>query len=395
MNLPIESLINIALLTPIDDDPADKNCRWGAPLILWGDPGGGKSDRTRQACASVALDLAMLFLSTAQPEDLGGIPMQDGKGGVTTHLAHPGINALIEAKRGVIFIDELTCARPAVQGAGLSVVRDRIIANKYLPGGIRILAAANPPENAAGGWELALPMANRMMHVAMPKKPSAKEWAAWRIGRSNNSAATIEEGEAIVRSAWPSVFPLYQSLFASFIDKLGDDMLTLIPPEGHPNRGRAWPSGRTWAMATNLAATCKALNKEALILDCIAACVGTGPASEFAEWVAKVDMPDPEKMLKDGWTPDKRRLDICFAAYGQAVAWTLAKTNKDERAQWAERAYVLLTDGWKSHGLVDIVGAAVIPLVKAGYHTHYSPAMALVSKDLLGKLGDKFVDYIK
>jgi AAA domain (dynein-related subfamily) len=393
MDIPVETLIAISLLTPMDD-PYTVDCRWGAPLILWGSPGIGKSDRVRTASHAVGLEVGELFLSTAQPEDIGGIPIPNGKGGVTTHFAHPGVQNLIECKKGVIFVDELTCARPAVQGAGLSLVRDRILANQHLPGGVRIVAAANPPEEAAGGWPLALPMANRLMHFDMPK-PSPDEWASWRMGNATAEVISAAEGEDEIRKHWSDKFPLYQGLFAGYIKSVGPDKLLAIPRDGHRDRGRAWPSPRTWDMATNVAATCDALGRKELQIEFVAACVGAGPAAEWAEWVSKANMPDPEAMLKDGWTPDKRRLDICFAAYGRAIAWTLARPDKDERTKWAIRAWVLLTDAWKKHSMLDAACAAAVPLMRAGFTTKHSQPIDAVSREIIAKFGDKIGFFVR
>ena len=113
MDTPIELLISIALLTPMGN-PLEENCIWGAPLIFWGSPGIGKSDRVRQASHAIGLDVAEFFLSTALPEDLSGIRMQDVKGEPFTDFPHSGVNRIIKKKAGVIFVDELTCARPCL-----------------------------------------------------------------------------------------------------------------------------------------------------------------------------------------------------------------------------------------------------------------------------------------
>jgi hypothetical protein len=361
--------------------------------MLWGDPGGGKSERIIEACNDAGLAAEPLFLSTAQPEDIGGIPISDGEGDVTTAFANPLVKSIIKAKRGVIFVDELTCARPAVQGAGLSVVRDRIIANNRMPGGVRVIAAANPPESAAGGWTLAPPMANRLMHFSIAK-PDNDEWAKWRMrGIQRKNVANVNE-EDVVRAKWPDVFPKYCALFAGFIKSTSPDRLHKMPKEGHPDRGRAWPSPRTWAMATNVAATCAALDLEAHRLEFISACVGDGPAAEWAEWVEKANMPTAEEVLSGKWAPDKRRLDICFAAYNQAIAWTVARPDKEERTKMAVKAYGALTDAWKKHALLDVACAATSPLLRAGFTTRHSPAMDAAARELLAKLGDKMAHFV-
>ena len=39
---------------------------------------------------------------------------------------------------------------------------------RRLPAGVRVVAAANPPDEAADGWELAAPLANRLVHLDWP-----------------------------------------------------------------------------------------------------------------------------------------------------------------------------------------------------------------------------------
>jgi hypothetical protein len=395
MDIPVETLVRVAILTPMDDDPTDPDCRWGAPLMLWGPPGAGKSERITEAGNDAGLRVEPLFLSTAQPEDIGGIPMSDGEGDVTTVFANPLVKTIIKAKRGVIFVDELTCARPAVQGAGLSVVRDRIIANRRLPGGVRIIAAANPPEEAAGGWTLAPPMANRLMHFNVAK-PNNDEWAAWCMRGAHRRVISDRNEEDTIKLRWPDVFPKYCALFAGFIKSTTPEKLLSVPKEGHPDRGRAWPSGRTWALARNVAATCAALGPdiEKLRLEFISGCVGDGPAAEWAEWVEKANMPSAEDVLNGRWAPDKRRLDICFAAYNQAIAWTLARPDKEERTKMAIKSFNVLTEAWKKHSLLDVACAATTPLLKAGFTTKHSPAMDAASRELLAKLGDKMAHFV-
>lgn len=397
MDTPVESLLSTALMTPMDD-PNKESCRWGAPILIWGPPGIGKSERIEQASEAAGLDISTLLLATMQPEDIGGIPYPDGADGLKMYLADAGVQALIKAKRGVLFLDELTCARPGVQGAGLGVVWSRKMAGQRMPGGVRVVGAANPTEEAAGGWSLALPMANRFMHFELTSV-DVDSWATWFFGEGAIAELTVEEGELLIRARWGDVFPRYKGLFVGFMKAMGKDMLLNIPAEGHIDRGRAWRSPRSWVMAARAAATCEILGRKASVLDLIGACVGEASAGEWNTWVAKADMPDPEKMLKDGWTPDKRRLDICSAAYGQAIAWVLAKPNKEarereERAKWAERAWGLVTDGWKTHKLPDITGVAAMSLVKAGYHTRHSPAMALACRDFIAKLGGSFANSI-
>ena len=75
---------------------------------------------------------------------------------------------LAEAGEGVAFFDEISTAPPAVQAALLRVVLERTVGDLRLPDGVAVVAAANPPDQAADGWELSAPLANRFCHLDWP-----------------------------------------------------------------------------------------------------------------------------------------------------------------------------------------------------------------------------------
>ena len=88
--------------------------------------------------------------SIREPSDFAGLPVViDG----AVQMAPPlWARQLADARQALLFLDELTTAPPAVQAAMLRVVLERVVGDLVLPEGIRV-AAANPPEEAADGWE--------------------------------------------------------------------------------------------------------------------------------------------------------------------------------------------------------------------------------------------------
>lgn len=64
---------------------------------------------------------------------------------------------LHEAGAGYLFLDELSTAPPAVQAAMLGVALERRVGDLVLPRAVQVVAAANPPERAADGWDLSPP----------------------------------------------------------------------------------------------------------------------------------------------------------------------------------------------------------------------------------------------
>src|SRR5204862_8275965 len=80
---------------------------------------------------------------------------------------------LAHAGRGIAFFDEISTAPPAVQAALLRVVLERTVGDLALPDAVAVVAAANPPEQAAEGWDLSAPLANRLCHLAWQTEPRA------------------------------------------------------------------------------------------------------------------------------------------------------------------------------------------------------------------------------
>ncbi len=381
----LEKLLSIAMLAPMDD-PHSPRCRWGAPILFWGPPGIGKSGRVEQAGANVGLPVETLYLSTLQPEDLSGIPMQDPQtGGARRVCDLPQILNLIEAKKGILFLDELTTARPAVQGAGLGVVYNRKVAGKSLPGRVRVVGAANPPEEAAGGWNLAPPMANRLLHFSVGV-PDVEEWTAWLLGNSNEEVIPVEQGEEVVTSSWNEHWSKVCGLSAGFMRR-NPRLLYNMPKQGHKDRGRAWCSPRSWEVALRCIATANALGLSEYGTDLLTASCGEGPAKEWVEWLAYANLPDPKDMLEKGWRADKRRLDVAYAAYSAAIGYTLGKKDKDEQKKYAIMAWTLLRVAVEDN-LADLALAPAASLMHAGYTTKAGPEMQAVCRSVIARFGE-------
>ncbi|MFF4624534.1 VWA-like domain-containing protein [Nonomuraea jabiensis] len=133
------------------------------PVILWGAPGTGKTSSVLALGARLGLPVEVVVGSIREPSDFSGLPvLRDGG----TWFAPPRwAERLAEAGHGLLFLDELTTAPPAVQAAMLRVVLERTVGDLTLPDEVRIVAAANPPDQAADGWDLSAPLANRLIHL--------------------------------------------------------------------------------------------------------------------------------------------------------------------------------------------------------------------------------------
>ncbi len=388
----LEELLSVALLTPMTD-PRDEDCRWGAPTLLWGPPGIGKSGRVEAVGEMTGLPVGTVYLSTHQPEDISGVFVPDGKGGVMTVCTLPQVNMLITAGKGILFLDELTCARPAMQGAGLGTVQERFIAGRRLPGRVRVLAAANPPEQAAGGWNLAPPMANRFIHFEVGC-PSTEDWNTWLLTGDAGGALPMQESERLVAETWGEVWPRIRGLGAGFqrhyqsVTSGKENLRTLyhMPPMGHPDRSRAWASPRSWNVALRCIATATCLNRTDLITELLSACVGRSYAAAWAEWVARANLPDPKDVLENGWAPDRNRLDVAFAVYSSAVTYALDKKDRAEQRKYVILAWKLIASAIK-HKLADLALSPASSLMKAGFTTKAGEDINAVAREAIAHFG--------
>ncbi|MEM7274071.1 MAG: MoxR family ATPase [Actinomycetota bacterium] len=263
------------------------------PVLLWGSPGTGKSSVVRDLAAAMDLPCEVVIASIREPSDFAGLPIVVD-GGV--RFAPPTwATSLAEHGRGLLFLDEISTAPPAVQAALLRVVLERTVGDLLLPPDVVVVAAANPPDQAADGWDLSAPLANRFCHL---------DWVV--------EAATVSEGLA-AGFASPTVPELppaadgdrpspgarrARAEVAAFL-RLRPGVVA-APPTDRAAAGRAWPSPRTWEMAADLLWASRAAGVSTEVRTAlICGSVGDGPGTEFLAWLADLDLPDPEAVLAD------------------------------------------------------------------------------------------------
>src|SRR5919206_1522423 len=141
------------------------------PVLLWGAPGTGKTSAIRAMAEAMGWPCETVIAAIREPSDFAGLPVVRG---TEVHMAPPRwAQRLAGAGRGVLFLDEISTAPPAVQAALLRVVLERVVGDLDLPEGVVVVAAANPPEQAADGWDLSAPLANRFVHLDWTVEPAA------------------------------------------------------------------------------------------------------------------------------------------------------------------------------------------------------------------------------
>ncbi|WP_370414253.1 AAA family ATPase [Streptomyces fradiae] len=303
------------------------------PVLLWGEPGIGKTAALHQLAESLDLPLTTVIASVHEPSDFSGLPIVgDDPAEQGVPLAPPDWAVrLVRAGRGLLFLDELSTATPAVQAALLRLVLERRIGSLQLPPGVRIVAAANPRASAADGWELSAPLANRFVHLQWTHDPEV---------------VVRGLGGTWPRATLPRLDPELLPGAVDFARRAVTGLLTARPtlvhrlPGSETRKGGAWPSPRSWDMTLSLIAFATAAGATRDVLaQLVRGTVGDGPGLELLAWIDRMDLPDPEVLLADPAGAElPERGDRRQAALEGVVA---AVNARPDRARW-DAAWELL-----------------------------------------------------
>ncbi|WP_326785022.1 AAA family ATPase [Streptomyces sp. NBC_00151] len=303
------------------------------PVLLWGEPGIGKTAALTQLAETLDLPLTTVIASVHEPSDFSGLPvLGDDPAEQGVPMAPPDWAVrLVRAGRGLLFLDELSTAPPAVQAALLRLVLERRIGSLQLPPGVRIVAAANPRSSAADGWELSPPLANRFVHL---------QWA------HDHDVVVRGLGGTWPRATLPRLDPHRLPEAVDFARRAVCGLLAARPglvhrlPSSETRRGGAWPSPRSWETTVRLVAFAHAAGSSREVLSLLVrGAVGDGPGLELLASVDRMDLPDPETLLADpAGAVLPERGDLRQAVLDGVVA---AVRKRPDRARW-DAAWALL-----------------------------------------------------
>lgn len=201
------------------------------PMMVWGQPGVGKSEVIRSVGVKLGRPVIDIRLLLKDPTDLSGIPYFNaeykrmlyaapnelppskdemrafqraiGEATVEPSAEAPDQFQLInimnkiqtevdlsddeksmlmhEVVQGtaIVLLDELSSATPAVQAAALQLVLERRIGTYELADGVAIIAAGNRAEDATQHFSMPTPLRNRFGHRTLVV--DAESWLEWAV----------------------------------------------------------------------------------------------------------------------------------------------------------------------------------------------------------------------
>lgn len=259
------------------------------PVILWGPPGQGKTSVVQEIAHQQGRHLEVLLASIREPQDFAGLPsIHDGRARL---IAPDWALRLAEVTNGVLFTDEVNTAPPSVQAALLRVSLDKVAGDCDLGADTSVIAAANPPEQAADGWDLAPPLANRFCHLdwELPAEVVRDGFT----GRWHHYDVPLPEDVAVLDAVTRERVGVAGFLTAR------PDMVTVLPKTS-AEQGRAFPTPRSWEMAAILCGWVTATGQsEGVRRTLVRGCIGPGASAEFLTYRESLDLPDPEQVLAD------------------------------------------------------------------------------------------------
>jgi hypothetical protein len=259
-------------------------------VLLRGHPGVGKSSLA--ADVATAMDLPMIDIRLAQrdPAELAGVCFPDHERGVLRQFPPEWVRDACD-RPVLVFLDEINAAVTRLhQAAAYQIVLERRVGPFRFHPGTRVMAAGNLEEDNAIVASLSSALCNRFAHFVL--RVDVKDWLEWA------SAAGIDE------------------VVQGYVARYGEGAL-------YENNGdMAFPTPRSWAMASRLYRSCdETLRKRA-----VSACVGTAAAEKLFSYLRIYRQIHPERVILKGEIPDftsgrKSEPSFLSAAVFSVAAW--------------------------------------------------------------------------
>lgn len=315
--------------------------RWGLPALLWGEPGTGKTAMIDMLSRQVSMPFERVSPAERGEGQFGVVPVPGADG--LLHYPPPDWVQKFSAAngRGILFLDEISTAPPMIQAPLLGAVQLRTIGSHYLGDGVRVIGAANETKDAAGGWDLASPLANRFGHFDF-EGLDANAWVEGLLGGFGleENVASIDPAaeEARVVKAWPSADAMARGLVGGFITRR-PELLHKRPEKAAASSSRSWPSRRSVEYAAVALASAQVHGLNEIDTDeLLAGFVGLPWVTEFHAWRDNMDLPDPADLLdgKVKFHHEERRLDRSLAVLSSCAALVIPEKTPNRVARAAE-----------------------------------------------------------
>ncbi|MBN2896170.1 MAG: MoxR family ATPase [Campylobacterales bacterium] len=248
------------------------------PAFIWGPPGIGKSSIVKQIAQERSIGFVDLRLALMDPTDLKGIPFYDKE----RHSALWAPPAFLPREgEGLLFLDELNAAPPAVQASAYQLILDRQVGEYRLPDGWAIVAAGNREDDRGVTYKMPSPLANRFVHLMM--EVDARAWRDWAVMQGVDAR------------------------IVGFIGYAPDALFTFDAAKHQ----KSFATPRSWAFVDALL---RSDMDEALLLDAIGGAIGEELGVKFLSFARVMrELPDIDAILRGEACAHPKRADVLHA----------------------------------------------------------------------------------
>ncbi|MEJ1297310.1 MAG: AAA family ATPase [Candidatus Sedimenticola sp. (ex Thyasira tokunagai)] len=287
------------LLTVLDCEFISTSEGHHTPVMLWGAPGVGKSQMVAQIAQRHSAPVVDIRLSQMEPSDLRGIPFRVGD---SVEWAIPALlpNTEKHGTRGVLFLDEITSAPPAVSAAAYQLILDRRLGDYKVPDGWAIFAAGNRQGDRGVTYTMPAPLANRFSHFEVDTH--LDDWVLWAYRNGID--------ERII----------------AFL-RFRPELLFDFDPAHNPV---AFPSPRSWEFAHR--GLQKFFDHPELLQGTLQACVGPAAGVELHAFVNSIEqMPDLDGIIAGDEVAVPGEIDLQYAVAAALVGRAIRSKGSADR----------------------------------------------------------------
>lgn len=155
-------------------------------IMLWGQPGVGKSQAIRQIASNIekatykSVKVTDVRLLLFNPIDLRGIPVANSNKTLAVWLK-PQIFQMDPSENviNILFLDEISAAPQSVQSAAYQITLDRTVGEHKLPDNCIVIAAGNRVSDKSVAYKMPKALANRLLHFNI--STAFAEWKKWAL----------------------------------------------------------------------------------------------------------------------------------------------------------------------------------------------------------------------
>lgn len=327
------------------------------PPLLWGGIGVGKTTFCETLAAQLGMSFYQLPASHIDPALLHGIPIADTKASVTAFLPPE----FVAADKTFLLIDEVNTAPESVIAAVMETIRTRRIGRKVYAD-LKVVLAANPPQLAAGGFSMPLPLRNRVVHID------------WKLPLTHFRLVTalppfdrkVEHTTAALPIADMNEIRKWWSWASGIVDAFLNKFPHLYYEEDTIERGDAYEFGtpRTWDYVKVILAVFRSVNASPSAL--AVAILGTvgDAAQDFFTFMTESGVPHAEEILNDPTILLNLRADVFYISVFALTSFLAQNPDKDVVEKFFDVISFLISR--KKHDYAMLLLDSVSRMIRSG-----------------------------